>query len=176
MELQAKVDVDRIGIASSGLHTNGFSLARAALFERGGLSVRDLVPGTDQTIGDALLQPHLCYAPALLPLLAQFSGITGLAHITGGGIPDNLPRAIPADLQALVVRQSWTPLPIFELIQRVGDVSQPEMDRVFNMGIGMIVVVDYDESDEVVAALNAAGHPAAEIGKLQAGPHDVQII
>ncbi|MES1147353.1 MAG: AIR synthase-related protein, partial [bacterium] len=79
-------------------------------------------------------------------------------------------------LQAVVVRQSWTPLPIFELIQRSGNVPQSEMDRTFNLGIGMIVVVDYDETDALVTALNEAGHPAAEIGKLQPGPPDVLII
>lgn len=165
-----------VGIASNGLHTNGYSLARLALFERGGLSVRDLVPGTEQTIGDALLTPHTLYAPAVLEILAEFPGVTGVAHITGGGLPDNLPRAIPGDLQALIVRSTWTPLPIFDLIQQTGGVPQFDMDRTFNLGIGMVLVVDYDDCDAVVRALNERGHHAAEIGKLQAGAHDVQIV
>lgn len=173
---KAKAGDRLIGIASNGLHTNGYSLARRALFERGGLSVRDLVPGTGETIGEALLKPHTCYSNQVLSVLPRFPGVTGIAHITGGGIPDNLPRAIPTDLQALVVRQSWTPLPIFSLIQECGGIPQPEMDRAFNMGVGMIVVVDYDEADALTLALGEAGLHAAEIGKLQNGANDVQII
>ncbi len=165
-----------IGIASNGLHTNGFSLARRALFEVGGYSVRDQMPDGDETIGEALLRPHLCYYNQIYPLLSEFDGIYGLAHITGGGLYDNLPRVLPVDMQAKIIRRSWTPLPIFQLIQQAGDIPDVEMYRAFNMGIGMVMVVSAEQADTVVERLNAAGCHAAEIGKLQPGPKDVQII
>jgi len=165
-----------IGIASNGLHTNGFSLARKALFEVGGYSVRDEMPDGSGTIGEALLKPHKCYFNQVYPLLQEFSGIYSMAHITGGGLYDNLPRVLPIDMQARVIRRNWTPLPIFQMIQQAGGISDVEMFRAFNMGIGMVLVVDADEADQVVARLNETDCHAAEIGKLQAGPKDVQII
>ncbi len=165
-----------IGIASNGLHTNGFSLARKALFEVGGYSVRDEMPDGTGTIGEALLAPHKCYFNQIYPLLQEFSGIYSLAHITGGGLYDNLPRVLPVDMQAKILRRSWTPLPIFQMIQQAGDIPDIEMYRAFNMGIGMVMVVDAEESDQVVARLNEMDCHAAEIGKLQPGPKDVQII
>jgi len=165
-----------IGIASTGLHTNGFSLARKALFEVAGYSVRDEMPDGSCTIGDALLAPHKCYFNSVYPLLQEFDGIYGVAHITGGGIYDNLPRVLPLDMQAKVLRRSWNPLPIFQLIQQAGSIPDVEMFRAFNMGIGMILVVDAEIADIVVGRLNAADCHAAEIGKLQSGPKDVQII
>lgn len=165
-----------IGIAANGLHTNGYSLARRALFDLGGLSVRDTIPGTEQTIGEALLQPHYCYFNALYPVLQEVPGIHGLAHITGGGIPGNLPRALPADSQAVVYKRNWEPLPIFRLIQSVGNVPDDEMFRTFNMGIGMIAVVARDHSQTVVDLLNEVGAPAAEIGIVQSGTNDVVLV
>ena len=165
-----------IGLASVGLHTNGFSLARRALFEVGGLSVRDQVPGTEITLAQALLTPHRCYFGAVYPLLNEESGIRSLAHITGGGLYDNLPRALPGNLRAEIDRHSWTPLPIFDLIRQTGNISDVEMHRTFNMGIGMVLVVDADTSASVVAAINQAGVPAAAIGQLVPGPNDVLIM
>jgi phosphoribosylformylglycinamidine cyclo-ligase len=165
-----------IGIAAVGLHTNGFSLARRALFELGGLSVRDKVPGMDTTIGEELLRPHRCYYQAVYPVLQEMPGIYGVAHITGGGLYDNLPRVIPSGLQAMLERRAWTTLPIFRLIQEVGGIADQEMYRAFNMGIGMALIVDKDIAHGVVQRLNAAGEAAAVIGELQKGSHDVQII
>jgi phosphoribosylformylglycinamidine cyclo-ligase len=165
-----------IGLASNGLHTNGFSLARRALFDVRNHSVRDLVPGTEQTIGEALLAPHRCYFNAVYPLIQEFSGIYGMAHITGGGIYDNLPRALPSDIQAVIEKRSWTPLPIFHLISDSAKISEPEMYRTFNMGIGAVLVCDRAIADEVVARLNAAGEMAAEIGTLQNGGNEVQLV
>lgn len=165
-----------VGIAADGLHTNGFSLARRALFEVGGLSVRDSVPGLATGIGEELLRPHRCYFPSVFPLLQEEFGIRALAHITGGGIAENLPRVLPADVQAVVERRSWTPLPIFRLIQASGNVPDSEMFRTFNMGVGMILVVDRDAAAGVVQQLNQSGEAAAVIGYLQKGSRDVQIL
>ena len=165
-----------IGIASDGLHSNGFSLARRALFEIGGLSVRDPVPGLSTAIGEELLRPHRCYFKSVFPLIEEGSGVFAVAHITGGGIHDNLIRVLPSDTQAVIERRSWMPLPIFQLIQEVGKIDEPEMYRAFNMGIGMILVVDRDSVAGVVQLLNQAGEAAAVIGYLQRGSQDVQVV
>lgn len=165
-----------IGIASVGLHTNGFSLARTALFERGGLSVRDRAPTLEATIGEELLRPHKCYFNSVYPVLQEVQGVRGVAHITGGGLYGNLPRAMHANVQAVIDRRSWTPLPIFRLIQEAGNVSDAEMFTTFNMGIGMAVVAAKDTADEVVRRLNESGEAAAKIGYIQSGAHDVQIV
>ena len=164
-----------VGIASDGLHTNGFSLARRALFEVAGLSVRDEVPGLGTTIGDELLRPHRCYFKSIYPLLQEMPQIHALAHITGGGLYENLPRVIPSDLQVIIERRSWSPLPIFRLIQDSGNVSDVEMYRTFNMGIGMVALVDKEFAPAIVQRLNQAGESAAIIGSVQRGPNDVQI-
>ncbi len=165
-----------VGVASDGLHTNGFSLARRALFEMGGLSVRDTMPGLNATIGEELLRPHRCYYRSIYPLLQEQAGIHALAHITGGGLYDNLPRVLPSDYHAIIDRRSWTPLPIFRLIQEVGNIPDVEMYRTFNMGIGMVLLVDREFAPAVVQRLNQAGESAAIIGEVQKGPNDVKII
>lgn len=165
-----------VGIASNGLHTNGFSLARRALFEIGGLSVRSEVPGLGTTIGDELVRPHRCYYRAVAPLLEEVPGIRALAHITGGGLYDNVPRAMPSNLQARIDRRSWTPQPIFQLIQQVGNVSEAEMYRAFNMGIGMVLLVEREVAPAVLQRLGEAGEAAAVIGEITHGSHDVQIV
>ncbi len=175
---KAKPGDKLVGIASNGLHTNGYSLARRALLEVGGLSVRDPLPGGDgeETIGGALLRPHSSYFQAVYPLLQESEAVYGAAHITGGGIYGNLPRILPADLNAVVYRYNWTPLPVFLAIQAVGEVSDVEMYRTFNMGIGMILVVDSEAVSMVVQHLNSTGVHAAEIGELHEGTNDVQIV
>lgn len=165
-----------IGLASNGLHTNGFSLARRALFEVGGLSVRDEVPGLGTTIGEELLRPHRCYFNAVYPLLQEVPEIHALAHITGGGLYDNIPRVIPTDVRVVLDRRSWTPLPIFQLIQSAGNIPEAEMGRAFNQGIGMVLFVAREVAAAVVQRLNQAGEMAAVIGEVQSGPHDVQIV
>ncbi len=165
-----------IGIASDGLHTNGYTLARRALFEIGGMSVRDRLDDLPSTVGEELLRPHRCYYKALYPILQDTDRIYALAHVTGGGFYDNLPRVIPPDVQILIERRSWTPLPIFKLIQRMGNIPDQEMFRTFNMGIGMIVIVDSDIASGVVQRLNQAGESAAIIGAVQRGAQDVQIV
>lgn len=165
-----------IGLASDGLHTNGFSLARRALFEVGGYSVRDSMPDGSGTIGEALLRHHRAYGPAILPLLDEQAPIFGLAHITGGGLYDNIPRVLPDNVRVLIEKRTWTPPAIFTLIQESGQVNDVDMYRTFNMGIGMIAIVDRSAADDIVARLNAAGEHADVIGEVQSGPHDVQIL
>ncbi|MCH7904936.1 MAG: phosphoribosylformylglycinamidine cyclo-ligase [Armatimonadetes bacterium] len=164
-----------IGLASSGLHTNGFSLARKALFEIGGASVDDLLPGSDVTTGSALLAPHTCYLSALDPLLKD-DLICGLAHITGGGIPDNTRRITPDGLQAVIERGAWTLPAIFSEIQERGGLSGDDMMEAFNMGIGMIAVVKPDSATEVRERLSASGQAAFDIGELQPGEPSVKFV
>ena len=139
-----------IGLASDGLHTNGFSLARHVLFDKADYRVDSYVESLGTTVGDALLTPHRCYANAVLPLLDRFE-IKGMAHLTGGGFYDNIPRILPSDCMAVVDRRSWQPLPIFTLIQEAGGVPEPEMFRTFNMGVGMVLVVPREDAQEIVA-------------------------
>ena len=165
-----------IGIASSGLHTNGYSLARRALFEMGGLSVRDLVPGLNTTIGEELVRPHRCYVNAVLPILEDSDGIRALAHITGGGLYDNIPRVLTSGVRVIIERRAWTPLPIFELIQQSGHVPDVEMYRAFNMGIGMVLLVDRAAASGILQRLDGSGVAAAIIGEVQAGAKEVQLV
>lgn len=164
-----------VGIASNGLHTNGFSLARRALFEVGGLSVRDEPEELGCSIGEALLAPHRCYFNSVYPLL-QGTGVNAIAHLTGGGFFDNIPRVLPTSVKVLIEKRSWTPSPIFQLIQNAGDISETEMYRTFNMGIGMVLIVDRFAAQGIVDALNESGEHAAVIGEVQAGSRDVQLI
>jgi phosphoribosylformylglycinamidine cyclo-ligase len=164
-----------IGLASDGLHTNGYSLARHVLFEKARLSVDTVLDDLGAPLGEILLAPHRCYAPALLPLLGQFD-IKAMAHLTGGGFYDNIPRSLPSDCMAVVDRRAWNPLPIFGAIQRLGNVPETEMYRTFNMGIGMVVVVPREQAMSVVERLIAAGEQAATIGEVVRGNHEVQIV
>jgi phosphoribosylformylglycinamidine cyclo-ligase len=164
-----------IGIASDGLHTNGYSLARHVLFEVGNFSIDRYVPELGRTVGQELLAPHRCYAPAVLPLLSQFD-IHAMAHITGGGFYDNIPRALPADCQAIVERRSWTPAPIFRLIQETGSVPDAEMFRTLNMGIGLVLIVPREQALFVVESLTRAGENAAVIGEIVRGSHEVKVV
>jgi len=165
-----------IGIASNGLHTNGFSLARRALLEVGGLSVRDEVPGLGRTIGAELLRPHRSYFNSVYPMLQDTENIFAVAHITGGGLYDNIPRVLPSDVRVVIEKRSWTPLPIFNLIQQMGNVPDAEMYRAFNMGVGMVIISDRFVAPALVQRLVSAGESAAIIGEVQSGSHEVQIL
>lgn len=164
-----------IGIGSDGLHTNGYTLARRALFEVGGLSVRDYVPGTSLTIGEALLMPHRSYLQPLWPLV-EGGAISALAHITGGGFHDNIPRVLASDVQVAIDRRSWQAPPIFRLIQETGGIADAEMFRTFNMGIGMVAIVAREDAPRCLDFLRSAGEFAAAIGEVQRGSRDVQIV
>jgi phosphoribosylformylglycinamidine cyclo-ligase len=157
-----------IAVASNGLHTNGYTLARRIVFEEMGLGIDDELPGLGETVADALLSIHRSYLRSLPPLL-DGEAVHALAHITGGGIPGNLPRVLPQGLGAVVERDSWTPPALFQLLARAGRVAQEEMDRVFNMGVGMIVVTDAARAERTVRALLDAGEHAWVLGSIEPG-------
>lgn len=157
-----------LGLASSGLHTNGYTLARRIVFDAMGLGVDDELPGTGRSVADELLAVHRSYLPALWPLL-QEERIHGLAHITGGGIPGNLPRVLPEGLGAVVDRAAWPVPAVFQTLQKGGGVDRFEMDRVFNMGIGMIAVVHPEDADDVTSAVMAHGIDVWPVGTVEAG-------
>jgi len=143
-----------IGVPSSGLHTNGYSLARRIVFEHLKLSVDSLVPELGRTLGDVLLEPHRSYLPLVRPLLA--SGlIKGMAHITGGGITDNLPRILPSGSAAQVRTSAWDVPALFRWLQESGQVPASDMLRTFNMGVGLIVVCAPEHAEELMSALDA---------------------
>jgi len=145
-----------LGLRSTGLHTNGYSLARAIVFERLGLTADAAVDELGCTIGEELLRVHRSYLPVVRPLL-ETGLVKGLAHITGGGITENLPRILPPGARALIDKSAWTPNTVFRYLQRVGRVPEDDMYRTFNMGIGMIVGCAADDADRVTAMLQAAG-------------------
>jgi phosphoribosylformylglycinamidine cyclo-ligase len=165
-----------IGLPSSGLHTNGYSLARRIAFEHLQLRVDSYVEALGGTIGDVLLETHRSYLALVRPLL-QRQLAKGLAHITGGGITENLPRIFPEGVGAEIARDAWEVLPIFRFLQEAGQVSDDEMFRAFNMGVGMIVACDARYASEVVAMLQSAGETGARvIGGLVAGERVVQYV
>ena len=163
-----------LGLPSVGLHTNGYSLARKILFDTLGLSVRDQFPGLSETVGEALLRPHPYYGPAVAA--ARASGdVRGMAHITGGGIPGNLVRVLPEGLRADVARGSWPVPPIFRTLCDSGRVSEEESLEVWNMGIGMVLVVKQSDADAVERSIGSAGHGVHRIGSISAGSREVRI-
>jgi phosphoribosylformylglycinamidine cyclo-ligase len=157
-----------LGLPSSGLHTNGYSLARKVLFETLGHRVDTRLPELGTTVGRALLAPHRCYLAALEPLLER-DKVRALAHITGGGFPGNIPRVLPEGLGAQLRRGSWEVPPLFRLIQKAGDVPDEEMVRTFNLGIGMVVVVAAGDLHDVEHSLERRGEPSFVIGRVVAG-------
>lgn len=155
-----------IGLASSGLHSNGFSLARNVLLEKGKLSMNDTVQDLSQSVGLELLEPTRIYVKSLLKIFKNFN-IKGLVHITGGGFYDNIPRIIPDVCRAVVTRNTWEIPPIFSVIQNIGNVEEKEMFRVFNMGIGMMMIVSEKECQEIIERLNVLGEKAYLIGVIE---------
>lgn len=165
-----------LGLPSSGLHTNGYSLARRIAFDVAGLRVDSRVPGLGGTLGEALLAPHRSYLPVIRPLLASET-IKGMAHITGGGITDNLPRVLPEGTRAVVDRGAWEVPAIFQWLQRTGNVPDADMMRTFNMGIGLIMVCGEESVDQTIDALERAGEPRpARIGRIVAGDKGVEYV
>jgi phosphoribosylformylglycinamidine cyclo-ligase len=164
-----------IGLPSTGLHTNGYSLARHVLFERAGLTPDAFVPELGATVGDALLAPHRSYLGAVRPLI-DAGLVKAMAHITGGGITENLPRVLPGGCAPTVDRLAWTVPPIFTLIQQRGNIALDEMYRAFNMGIGLIVVVAANEADRACATLERGGGHPVRLGQVVAGDRDVRYL
>jgi phosphoribosylformylglycinamidine cyclo-ligase len=161
-----------LGLPSSGLHTNGYSLARKVFFDVRGLEVHSRIPELKTTAAEALLAPHRSYLGALRGLLPG-GQIRGRAHITGGGMTDNLPRILPAGCAAEVHRGTWPVLPVFDLIQRWGGVAREEMERTFNQGIGMILVVAPEDAAEVEEHLRGQGEVVHFIGRIVEGDRRV---
>ena len=163
-----------IGLPSSGLHSNGFSLVRKICFEVRKASLSEYIPDLGRTLGEELLVPTRLYPRVCLPLFDSFA-IKGLVHITGGGFYDNIPRILPADCGVTVDTTAWPPLPVFGLLQEWGGVEWPEMYRTFNMGIGMILVVSPEEEEAVLAHLAERNEPAYSIGTVTAGNRQVEL-
>jgi phosphoribosylformylglycinamidine cyclo-ligase len=158
-----------LGLASNGLHTNGYSLARKILFEKMRLKIGSRLPGSTITVGEELLRMHKNYQP----LLARVRGriIKGLAHITGGGLIDNLPRILPKNCDAVIDAKSWRVTPIFQILQRNGDVDPAEMYQVFNMGIGMVAIVAERDAKRTMSMLKAK-----RIGRIERGAGKTRVL
>jgi len=162
-----------IGLPSAGLHTNGYSLARQVLFESMGWTADTVVPELGATVGDALLAPHRSYLPVVRPLLPRQT-LKGLAHITGGGITENLPRVLPEGCSAEIDLGAWSVPALFQLLQERGQIPRDEMFRAFNMGIGLVLVCRGDCEDQVLSSVREAGETAAVIGRVVAGDRNVR--
>lgn len=164
-----------IGLGSVGLHTNGFSLARRIVFERCDYDVDTYLPELSETVGDALLAFHKSYVKSMLAL-REVCEIKGLAHITGGGLPANVLRILPEGCVAHIRKGTWEIPSIFLFLQAKGDVEEEEMYRVFNMGVGMVVVLSSDDVDAALSSLSGSGESAYLIGEVVAGEKGVQVV
>ncbi len=167
-----------IGLASSGLHSNGYSLARKVLLERMGLTIDGIIPGVDKSVTDELLTPTRIYAKTVLNLLRDFT-INGIAHITGGGLLENIPRILPNGCKAVLHRDSWEMPAIFRALQEGGNIEETEMLRTFNCGIGMVLVVKNRDVDEIMIRLSGLHEQACiigEIAKCEPGKECVELL
>ena len=162
-----------LALPSAGLHTNGYSLARKLFFETAGFEPQTQLSDLGMTAGAALLQPHLSYLRPLEDLLDK-GMIKGLAHITGGGLTDNIPRILPEGTAVEIAKGSWPVLPVFELMRKIGNVSDSEMYRTFNMGVGMVIVCGRDDATIIRAHLQKTGE-CHEIGRVVTGNREVSI-
>jgi phosphoribosylformylglycinamidine cyclo-ligase len=175
-----------IGIASSGLHTNGYSLARKIFFDQMKLKPRSYVAELRNTIGDELLKVHVSYGPLIQALLKRFNNsalrtprsafpIRAFAHITGGGFVDNVPRVLPKNCDVVIRKGAWDVPPIFQLIRAKGGVPEPELYQVFNMGIGMVAIVSADKADAVLRFIRAQRHKAWLVGQVVKGRGEARV-
>ncbi len=177
-----------IGIGSSGLHTNGYSLARKVIFEKLGLGVNDCLPGYDITVADALLAPHMNYAGLIADISAKYNeagnvlsvregnAFFGAAHITGGGLTGNIPRILPKNVDVEIDTGSWEPLPVFKVLAANSGADFEEIYEVWNMGCGMVFVVSADKADAIMADIQAAGFKAWVAGRAVAGSRKVKLL
>ncbi|KAA3635905.1 MAG: phosphoribosylformylglycinamidine cyclo-ligase [Calditrichaeota bacterium] len=164
-----------LGLPSTGLHTNGYTLARKVAFDIGGLKPDTYVEELGTTIGDALLAVHKCYAPLIHNLLDSHT-INGMAHITGGGIPGNLKRILPENLSAEINKSSWDAVPIFDYLKILGDIDLVDIYSAFNMGIGYILVVDEKDADAISASIRQFGEKVYRIGFITKGDGTVKLV
>jgi phosphoribosylformylglycinamidine cyclo-ligase len=174
-----------IGLGSSGLHTNGYSLARKIFFDQLKLKPSSRVDGLDGTLGEELLKVHLSYGPLIQKLLSKFNSalrtprsalIKGFAHITGGGFVDNIPRILPKNCDVLIRKGSWDVLPIFQIIEAKGGVPEPELYEVFNMGIGMTAIVAGDHAEAILKFIRSQGQTAWLIGEVIHGKGHTRLV
>jgi phosphoribosylformylglycinamidine cyclo-ligase len=165
-----------IALPSAGLHTNGYSLARRVFFEGGRMAPDTFVSELGTTIGDALLAPHRSYRDVVRPLIDR-GIVKGLAHVTGGGVTENLPRVLPEGCAAEIDLASWTIPPVFALIQRLGSVPDDEMRRAFNMGVGLIVVCAAADAERAIELMASTGEPGAwRLGRVVPGERAVRYV
>jgi phosphoribosylformylglycinamidine cyclo-ligase len=167
-----------IGLSSSGLHSNGYSLARKVIIERMGLGIDDEIPGLGKTVSDELLTPTRIYVRSVMNLLRDFN-IHGLAHITGGGLLENVPRVLPKCCKAVIHKDAWSIPQIFKLIQDGGNIDEMEMFRTFNCGIGMVLVVPEREAEDIMIRLSGLNETAFQIGevvKCEGGKECVELV
>jgi len=164
-----------IGLASSGLHSNGYSLARKVCFENLGLSIDSFVPELGKPLGEALLTPTRIYVKTILNLLRDFQ-IKGMAHITGGGLLENIPRVLPRHCRAVIHRNSWEIPPIFQLLREGGNIDEIEMHRTFNNGIGMVLVVPERDVEDIMVRLSGLKETAYIIGEITKAGDDEESI
>lgn len=181
VDREKAIDGKRIGagdavlaLPSVGLHTNGYSLARKLFFEVAGYGVDTYLPSLDSTVGAALLQPHASYLRTLDGLLDS-GQIKGLAHITGGGLTENIPRILPEGTGVTITRGVWPVLPIFTLMQAIGNVQEAEMYRTFNMGVGMVIVCAAPDVAAIKAHIHGRGEECYELGRVVEGHREVII-
>ncbi|HTB34093.1 MAG TPA: phosphoribosylformylglycinamidine cyclo-ligase, partial [bacterium] len=160
-----------LGLPSSGMHTNGYSLARKVLFERGKLSLHKRHPKLGKTLAEALLAPHRCYADVMLPLMKKVR-LNALAHLTGGGFTENIPRVLPANCRAVIRKGAWTVPPLFQLIVDLGQVPEADAYRTLNMGIGLVILVRKSDADKVLRSLKGA----KVLGWVEKGPKEAVLV
>ncbi|MCK8816668.1 phosphoribosylformylglycinamidine cyclo-ligase [Natroniella sulfidigena] len=162
-----------IGLGSNGIHSNGYSLARKVFFEKAGYEVNQQVDELETTLGEELLKPTRIYVKPVLKLLEQYQ-VKGIAHITGGGLIENLPRILPDETKAVIKQDSWEVPSVFNLMQELGAIEEKEMYRTFNMGIGMVLVVPEEEAEQVIETAQELGEEAYLIGEVKAGENKVE--
>lgn len=156
-----------IGLASSGIHSNGYSLVRKILFEKSGFSVETVPEGCDKTVGELLLEPTRIYVKPVLELLAACD-VKGMVHITGGGFYENIPRILPEGLGVAIDKGSWPVPPVFDLLAKEGNLDEEELFSTFNMGIGLMAVVPEEEAEKALESLKASGEKAFRVGRITA--------
>ncbi|GBE01491.1 phosphoribosylformylglycinamidine cyclo-ligase [bacterium BMS3Abin08] len=163
-----------VGISSSGLHSNGFSLVRNLFFNRNKMEIDSYMEVLGRTLGEELLEPTRIYVNAFNLLRDKGIGVKAMAHITGGGISGNLPRALPAGKRALLRRGSWKEPPIFDVIRRLGNISEKEMEKTFNLGIGYIIILSADEAERAVSVLKGPVYESFIIGDIKNGEKGIE--
>jgi len=181
-ERQRLIDGSRIhpgdvvlGLASSGLHSNGYSLVRRIVFDVMKLGIIDPLPGTGRRVADELLTPTRIYARAVQTLL-ETAEVRGMAHVTGGGLTGNLPRVLPEGCRARLVRSAWSPPAVFDTLRRAGHLEDAEMFRTFNMGIGYVVIVPERDAETATRTLRDSGETVTRIGEIVAGERGVELV